>query len=82
VYKSLLLPRAQKDLDRFSGKTFDKLCEKLTGLQENPRPPGCQKLTAEEGYRIRSGDYRVVYRINDKTQVVLIYRIKHGEEAY
>jgi mRNA interferase RelE/StbE len=82
VYKILLLPSAQKDLDRFCGKTFDKLCEKLTGLQENPRPPGCQKLTAEEGYRIRSGDHRIVYRIDDKTQVVLIYRIKHGKEAY
>jgi len=82
VYKILLLPKAQKDLDRFRGRTFEKLCEKLTGLQDEPRPPGGQKLTAEDGYRIRSGDYRVVYRIDDKALVVFVYRIKHRKGAY
>jgi mRNA interferase RelE/StbE len=82
VYKILLLPQAQKDLDRFRGKTFEKLSEKLICLKDDPRPPGCQKLTAEDGYRIRSGDYRIVYRIDDKAQVVFVYRIKHRKEAY
>ncbi len=43
---------------------------------------GCLKLMAEEGYRLRSGNYRIIYRINDKEKTVYIYRIKHRKEAY
>jgi mRNA interferase RelE/StbE len=82
VYKILLLPRAQKDLDRFTGKTFEKLLNKITDLQGDPRPHGCQKLTAEDGYRVRSGYYRIVYRIDDKAREVFVYRIKLRKEAY
>jgi len=82
VYKILLLPTAQKDLDKFKGKTFDILVKKISSLKENPRPHGCLKLTAEQGYRIRSGNYRIIYRIDDKKKKVFIYRIKHRKEAY
>jgi mRNA interferase RelE/StbE len=76
-----LLPKAQKDLDEFTGKPFDILIRKITSLQENPRPHGCLKLTAEQGYRIRSGNYRILYRIDDKQKEIFIYRIKHRKEA-
>jgi mRNA interferase RelE/StbE len=82
VYKLLLLPSAQKDLDEYEGKTFDILVRKITSLKENPRPHGCLKLSAEQGYRIRSGSYRIIYRIDDKKKEVFIYRIKHRKEAY
>jgi mRNA interferase RelE/StbE len=82
VYKIFLLPPAQKDLDEFRGKKFDILVRKITTLQENPRPHGCLKLTAEQGYRIRSGNYRIIYRIDDKKKEVFVYRIKHRKEAY
>ncbi|HHF52474.1 MAG: type II toxin-antitoxin system RelE/ParE family toxin [Candidatus Aminicenantes bacterium] len=82
MYKILLLPTAQKDLDKFKGKTFDILVKKISSLKENPRPHGCLKLTAEQGYRIRSGNYRIIYRIDDKKKKVFIYRIKHRKEAY
>jgi mRNA interferase RelE/StbE len=82
VYKLLLLPAAQKDLDDFKGKAFDILAKKIISLKENPRPHGCLKLTAEQGYRIRSGNYRIIYRIDDKKKEVFVYRIKHRKEAY
>jgi mRNA interferase RelE/StbE len=82
VYKILLLPSAQKDLGEFKGKVFDNLVEKITSLQENPRPHGCLKLTAEKGYRIRSGNFRIIYRIEGKKKEVFVYRIKHRKEAY
>jgi mRNA interferase RelE/StbE len=82
VYKILLLPQVQKDLDEHRGKTFDLIIKKIIALQENPRPPGCLKLTAEQGYRIRSGNYRIIYRVDDKQKEVFIYRIKHRKEAY
>jgi len=82
VYKILLLPQAQKDLDEHRGKIFSLIIEKIIALKKNARPPGCLKLTAEEGYRIRSGNYRIIYRIDDKKKEVFIYRIKHRKEAY
>ena len=82
MYKILLLPPAQKDLDEFEGLTFDALVRKIISLNKNPRPHGCLKLTAEEGYRIRSGDYRIIYRIDDTNKEVFVYRIKHRKEAY
>jgi len=82
VYKILLLPQAQKDLDNFQGKIFQQIKKKIFSLRKNSRPPGCLKLTAEEGYRLRSGNYRIIYRINDKEKIVYIYRIKHRKEAY
>ncbi|MBN2245046.1 MAG: type II toxin-antitoxin system RelE/ParE family toxin [Candidatus Aminicenantes bacterium] len=82
MYKILLLPPAQRDLDEFKGKTFDNMVRKITSLQKNPRPHGCLKLTVEKGYRIRSGNYRIIYRIDDKNKEVFVYRIKHRKEAY
>jgi len=82
VYKILLLSQAQKDLDNFRGKTFQQIKDKISSLGKNPRPHGCLKLTAEEGYRLRSGNYRIIYRINDKEKTVYIYRVKHRKEVY
>lgn len=82
MYKIYLLPQAKKDLDAFKGKIFEQLDNKISSLSKDPRPPGSIKLTAEEGYRIRSGDYRIVYRIEDKEKRVFIYRIKHRKEVY
>ena len=82
MYKILLLPSAQKDLDEFKGKAFDNQVGKITSLQENPRPHGCLNLTAEKGYRIRSGNFRMICRIDDKKKEVFVYRIKHIKEAY
>ena len=78
----MLLPQAQKDLDNFRGKIFQQIKEKILDLSKNPRPSGCLKLTAEEGYRLRSGNYRIIYRVDDKEKIVYFYRIKHRKEAY
>jgi len=82
VYEILLLPQGQKDLDNLGGKVFEQINNKISSLGQNPRPPGCLKLTAEEGYRLRSGKYRIIYRIDDEEKKVYIYRIKHRKEAY
>jgi len=82
VYKILLLPQAQKDLNHLNRKIFQQIKDKILSLRNNPRPPGCLKLTTEEGYRLRSGNYRIIYRIDDKEKKVYIYRIKHRKRAY
>lgn len=82
MYKLKILPHAQKDLDRLHGKIFQKIKEEIILLSKNTWPYGALKLTNEEGYRIRVGDYRVLYRIDDNSKAIFIYRIKHRKEVY
>lgn len=81
-YSVFLLPRAQKDMDRFEYKVLRQLLARVKSPAFNPRPPGSLKLTADEGYRLRSGDYRILYRIDEEKKAVYIYRIKDRKDAY
>jgi mRNA interferase RelE/StbE len=81
-YALKIIPKAQKDLNSIRGKDFDSIRDKILSLSKNTRPFGCQKLTKEDGYRIRCGNFRVLYRVNDPAKEIIIYRIKHGKEAY
>lgn len=81
-YRLKILPRAEKDLNAVMGSDFDAIKKKILALSVNPRPFGCKKLTTDEGYRIRSGDFRVLYRIDDRLKEIIIYRVKHRKEVY
>ena len=81
-YSLKIIRKGQKDLDGIKGEDFDIIKNRLLSLAENPRPFGCKKLTNEEGYRIRSGNIRILYRIDDAAKEVIIYRIKHRRDAY
>ena len=78
----LVLPAAQKDLDKLEAPVFARILKKIRSLSEDARPPGCLKLTEEDGYRIRTGDYRILYRIDDALKRIYIYRIKHRKDVY
>lgn len=54
----------------------------IARLAENPRPPGATKLTARDGYRIRVGDYRILYQIDDGAKAVIIYRVMARGDVY
>jgi mRNA interferase RelE/StbE len=82
MYGIKIIAQAQKDIDAFGGKTFEKIKNKIEDLNSNPRPFGAIKLTQENGYRIRMGDYRILYRIDDKSKEVIVYRVKHRKEVY
>jgi len=82
VYELLLLPVAQKDLDNLEAPVFARILKKIRALSKDARPPGCLKLTDEDGYRIRTGDYRILYRIDDALKRIYIYRIKHRKDVY
>lgn len=82
MYEILLLAPAQKDLDKLEAKTFGRILGRIRVLHDDARPAGCLKLTDENGYRIRVGDYRILYRIDDAARRVFIYRIKHRKDAY
>lgn len=81
-YSLLILPSAEKDCDRLSREIYQRCQKAILKLEQDPRPPGCQKLVGEDGYRIRVGDYRILYRIDDASKRVFIYRVKHRREVY
>ncbi len=82
MYDLFLLPPAQKDLDGLEAAVYKRILKRLRSLSKAARPPGCFKLTEEDGYRIRAGDYRVLYRIDDTARRIFIYRVKHRKDAY
>lgn len=83
-YALLLEGRAERELKTLSNEILMRVDAKLRALAVNPRPRGAQKLEGKEaeGWRVRVGDYRILYRIVEEQKMVWVYRIKHRREAY
>lgn len=73
---------ARKDIQELPNERVKRIVLKIDGLKQNPRPAGVKKLALGLGWRIRVGDYRIVYEINDLRRIVTIARVKHRREAY
>jgi mRNA interferase RelE/StbE len=83
VYEILLEGRAERDLKKLSAEVFYRIVPILKALAEKPRPPDCRKITGSKNdWRIRIGEYRVIYEIDEKAKAVKIMRIRHRREAY
>jgi len=83
MYRILIERRAEKDLESLPTKTFQKITISIQKLAGNPRPTGSQKLrSSDSDYRIRIGDYRVLYEISDDTKTVRVFRVKIRGQAY
>jgi len=59
-----------------------RVTERIRGLAQNPRPSGSEKLSGQDRYRIRQGDYRIVYAVDDETRTVEVVKIGHRREVY
>jgi mRNA interferase RelE/StbE len=82
-YDVELMPPAQKDLDEFRGKLLTKFEKIILGLYDDPRPHNSKKLTGgTPKWRIRTGDYRILYEIDERRKVVKVYRIAHRKDVY
>ena len=81
-YKIFLKPSAVKELGKISGKTLQKIVEKIENLAANPRPHGYEKLSNENIFRIRQGNYRILYTIEDYRLIVMVIKIGHRGEVY
>ncbi len=83
MYRVLLERGAERDLSRISSKIHDRVLAAIQALANNPRPPGCRKLAGgRNDWRVRVGDYRVVYEIADQIRVVRVNRVRHRRELY
>jgi mRNA interferase RelE/StbE len=81
-YSIFLRQSVGKDLDPIPKNDVKRIMNRIAALADNPRPPGCEKLSALERYRVRQGDYRIVYSIQDDEQTVWIVKIGHRREVY
>jgi mRNA interferase RelE/StbE len=81
-YTVLILPSAQKQLSKLPDAVATRIEEKLLELEHDPRPPGCKKLRGRDAWRIRIGDYRAIYEINDGRLIVTVITIGHRREVY
>jgi mRNA interferase RelE/StbE len=82
AYRVEIWSSAQRSLDRLALALFQRLTERIIALGADPRPAGTQKLSGAERYRIRVGDYRIVYKISDTSRVVTVTHIGHRREVY
>lgn len=74
---------AVKDMRRLDATVQRRVMREIESLADEPRPDGCRKLAgSEDAYRIRIGDYRVVYTVDDAVLIVAIERIRHRRDAY
>jgi len=80
-YKLLIKPSAAKDLQALPKKDRQRVVTKIQGLAQDPRPPGCEKLSGHDLYRVRQGNYRVLYTVHD-AELVVIISIGHRREVY
>ena len=81
-YSLLIKASAAKELEATPKKDRERLAARIRGLAGGPRPRGSEKLSGEEKYRIRQGDYRILYRIEDTRSTVTVVKIGHRREVY
>jgi mRNA interferase RelE/StbE len=81
-YKLLIKPSAAKELEALPRKDRKRIVTKLQRLASEPRPPGTEKLSGQEKYRLRQGDYRVLYSVDDDEARVVIVKVAHRRDVY
>lgn len=82
-YDVVFARSARRELQVLSHSLAERILKKIEALASNPRPPGCMKLRGHPGlWRMRVGEYRVIYSIDDKKGVVDVSVVRHRDEAY
>ena len=71
-----------KDLRAFPSKDVHRILKCFKLLTQNPRPPGCEKLSGQERYRLRQGVYRIIYEIQDDRLKVIVVKVGHRRDVY
>lgn len=81
-YKVFIKPSAVKELKRIPQKDLQRVTSKIQSLSEEPRPHDCEKLSAQERYRLRQGNYRIIYSIEDDKLLVYVVKVAHRRDVY
>lgn len=81
-YKIYFKKSVQKDFNVIPKRDLKKILDRIKALEEDPRPPGCEKLTEQQRYRLRQGRYRILYSIQDDELTVWVIKVGHRENIY
>ena len=81
-YKLVFKKSVAKDLRTISNPDLKRILARMRTLAEDPRPPGTEKLSGEDKYRLRQGNYRILYTVNDADICVVIVKVGHRREGY
>ena len=83
MYRVLLERRAQRDIRGLPQRIADRLIKEIKSFAANPRPVGCRKLVGSKNdWRMRVGDYRIIYEVDDPQQEVRVMYVRHRRDAY
>jgi mRNA interferase RelE/StbE len=82
AYKVVIAASASKELEQIAKRDRERIGVRVRSLASNPRPPGCEKLSGQDKYRIRQGDYRILYAVDDSNSIVDVVKIGHRREVY
>jgi len=78
----LIKTSAAKELEELALKDRRRVVERIRALAGDPRPVGSEKLSGEQKYRVRQGDLRILYEINDRDSIVTVVKIGHRRDVY
>jgi len=81
-YKVYFKKSVEKDFSALPKEDLQKILHRIEALAKDPRPPGCEKLTGQERYRVRQGRYRILYSIQDKQLTVWIVKVGQRKDIY
>lgn len=81
-YKVEITNSARKEIKKLSSAIIPRILEEIESLSKNPYPQDCKKLKPNIGYRVRVGDYRIIYDISQLTLIIKIIRVRHRKDAY
>ena len=71
-----------RDLRQLPNRDIERILKRIHKLQKEPRPTGCEKLSTQERFRVRQGNYRIIYEVDDENQIVIVYKVGHRREVY
>ena len=81
-YRVFFRKSVEKDFSIIPKKDVKRILNRIKALEKNPRPPGSEKLTGQERYRLRQGGYRIVYSIQDDELTVWVVKVGHRKDIY
>ncbi|MBA2351502.1 MAG: type II toxin-antitoxin system RelE family toxin [Burkholderiales bacterium] len=81
-YELVFKKSVAKDLRAFPRQDVKRIMQRIRSLADDPRPPGCEKLSSQERYRVRQGIYRIIHEIKEDRLIVLVVKIGHRRDAY
>jgi mRNA interferase RelE/StbE len=83
AYEIVFKRQVEKDLRKIDRRYRKPILDEIEGLKKNPRPTNSRKmLNTEMTHRIRVGDYRVIYQVDDKNKAIIVFYIRHRKDAY